>query len=125
MVKKKKALGIDPLGWIKSTKDIEEQKTQRKHRENTEKTKEVENIPKFETYEVKLTLRLNDEQLNFLTNLERSIMKNRSSKNKKERITKNSLIRSSIELLKTINFDKSEISEERVLIERILKNSNK
>lgn len=120
MVKKKKALGIDPLGWIKPTKDIEEQGIE-KNRKKVKLTKEVEKVPKFETYEIKLTLRLNDEQLDFLTNLERNIMKNRSSKNKKERITKNSIIRSSIELLKTINFDKSEISEEKVLVERILK----
>lgn len=120
MVKKKKALGIDPLGWIKPTKDIEEQDIE-KNRKKVKLTKEVEKVPKFETYEVKLTLRLNDEQLDFLTNLERNIMKNRSSKNKKERITKNSIIRSSIELLKTISFDKSEISEEKVLVERILK----
>ncbi len=48
-------------------------------------------------------------------------MKNRSSKNKKERITKNSIIRAMLENLKYMNFDKKEIPDEKTLQNRIKK----
>lgn len=111
MTNKKKVLGIDPLSWIKQTKDSFEEESQ----VYTKK----EEVPKFETYEIKLTLRLAEEHLNFLSGLEREIMKNRSSKNKKERITKNSIIRAMLENLKHINFDKKEIPDEKELQNRL------
>ena len=58
--------------------------------------------------------------MDFLSALEREIMKKRTGKNKKERITKNSLIRTALEVLKIIDFDRSEISDEKKLIERVL-----
>lgn len=115
MVTKKKALGIDPLGWIKQTKGLEEKEESKTNNKKTTKL-----LPKFETYEVKLTTRLNEEQLDFLTTLEREIMKKRSGKNKKERITKNSLIRTAVEVLKIIDFDRSEIADEKKLVERVI-----
>ena len=84
MVNKKKAMGVDPLSWIKQTKDAEGVEG-----DLPVIKKEKPKLPKYETYEVKLTLRLGDEHLNFLTDLERQIMKSRSPKNKRERITKN------------------------------------
>ncbi|MGH7884931.1 MAG: hypothetical protein ACRENO_04455 [Thermodesulfobacteriota bacterium] len=113
MTNKKKVLGIDPLSWIKQTKDSFEEKNF--------VDKLDEHVPKFETYEVKLTLRLAEEHLNFLSGLEREIMKNRSSKNKKERITKNSIVRAMLENLKYINFDKKEIPDEKELQNRLKK----
>lgn len=115
MTNKKKVLGVDPLSWIKQTKDSYEEGLPK---EKKDKNKNTE-IPKFKTYEVKLTLRLAEEHLDFLSGLEREIMKNRSSENKKERITKNSIIRAMIESLQEVNFDKKEIPDEKELQKRI------
>lgn len=113
MTNKKKVLGVDPLSWIKQTKE-------NPNKEGViHKKSEEENIPKFKTYEVKLTLRLAEDQLDFLSSMEREIMKNRSSKNKKERITKNSIIRAVLENLKDVDFDKKEIPDEKELEKRI------
>ena len=122
MATKKKVLGVDPLSWIKETKIKKpnqlEEKFSFKKTEATEKTTK----PKFESYDVKLTIRLNEAQLDFLTNLEREIMKKRSKQNKKERITKNSIIRSMLNVFSKheIEFNKSEIPDEDELTKRIL-----
>ena len=116
MVNKKKVMGVDPLSWIKQTKEGENETT-----DVSVIKKEKTNLPKYETYEVKLTLRLNDEHLEYLTNLERQIMKNRSSKNKKERITKNSILRAMIDAFKEVDFKKEEIPDERELKRRFVK----
>lgn len=113
MTNKKKVLGVDPLSWIKQTKENPN------NEEVVHKKNHKKNIPKFKTYEVKLTLRLAEDQLDFLSGMEREIMKNRSSKNKKERITKNSIIRAALENLKNIDFDKKEIPDEEELEKRI------
>ena len=122
MATKKKVLGVDPLSWIKETKIKKPNKLEEKF--SFRKTEPSENTtkPKFESYEVKLTIRLNEEQLDFLTNLEREIMKRRSKDNKKERITKNSIIRSMLNVFSEYGFDfnKSEIPDEDELTKRIL-----
>lgn len=115
---KKKVLGVDPLSWIKQTKEIPEEKSFLEEKKDKERKSY---IPKFKTYEIKLTLRLAEDHLNFLSELEREIMKNRSSKNKKERITKNSIIRAMLESLKLIDFDKKEIPDEKELKSRLKK----
>ncbi len=76
-------------------------------------------MPKFKTFEVKLSILLREDQLEYLTNLERQIMKNRSSQNKKERITKNSIIRAYIDILSSVEFDKLEIKDEAELLRRL------
>lgn len=114
MTTKKKVLGVDPLSWIKQTKeDLIEEISQEKP-----KNKEETELPKYETYEVKLTLRISDSHLDYLTRLERDIMKSRSSKNKKERITKNSIIRAMIESFKLLELKKEEIPDEVELKKR-------
>lgn len=112
MTTKKKVLGVDPLSWIKKTGDdvyIEEHV----------KEKEYSEVPKYESYEVKLTVRLSEEHLDFLSSLEREIMKNRSKVNRKERITKNSIIRSIINVFRDLDYEKTEISTEEELTRRI------
>lgn len=116
MTTKKKVLGVDPLSWIKKTGDdvyIEEKEKlhvkDKGHRE----------VPKYESYEVKLTVRLSEEHLDFLSSLEREIMKNRSKVNRKERITKNSIIRSIIDVFRDLDYEKTEISTEEELTRRI------
>ncbi|NIP32127.1 MAG: hypothetical protein GTN99_11375 [Candidatus Dadabacteria bacterium] len=118
MTNKKKVLGVDPLSWIKQTK---EDLNDDDFLEKKEYKKTATPLPKYETYEVKLTLRLNDDHLDYLTKLEREIMKNRSPKNKKERITKNSILRAMIESFKEVDFKKDEISDELELKKRLIK----
>ena len=119
MTTKKKVLGIDPLSWI-----TERENNKSIRIEDIVGGKEKRNVPKYETYDVKLTIRLNEKQLNFLTSLEREIMKNRTSKNKKERITKNSIIRSLLNVFEEngSEFNNSEIPDEKELEKRIFKN---
>ncbi len=116
MTTKKKVIGVDPLSWI-SEKD----KKKSIKIEDILGSKDKKTLRKYETYDVKLTIRLNEDQLDFLTNLEREIMKKRSSKNKKERITKNSIIRSLINAFESngASFNSSEIPDEKELEKRI------
>ena len=148
---KKKALGTDPLSWIKSTadeKEIEEGIEEEVNKseaakdawsaaaalgnkadalpEKTEDKTQVElfgedaeredatgrAVPKFESFGVKLTVRLSDEQLEYLAALERRIMKSRSRGNRAERITKNSIIRAAVNALAKLEIDPSEIGSE-------------
>ena len=121
MANKKKVLGVDPLSWIKETKIKKPNQLEKKF--SLKKTANLDKSikPKFESYDVKLTIRLNETQLDFLTNLEREIMRKRSKENKKERITKNSIIRSMLNVFNEygIEFNKSEIPDEDELTKRI------
>lgn len=116
MTTKKKVLGVDPLSWIS-----EKEKNKSIKIEDIVGKKEKPTLPKYETFDVKLTIRLNENQLNFLTALEREIMKKRSSKNKKERITKNSIIRTLINAFEVNSsaFNPEEIPDEKELEKRI------
>lgn len=116
MATKKKVLGVDPLSWIKKTENIYTEE----NRLNTTRTeKRSSEVPKYRSYEVKLTVRLSEDHLEFLSSLEREIMKNRSRENRKERITKNSIIRSIIDVFRNLDYEKSEISNEEELTRRI------
>lgn len=117
MANKKRVLGVDPLSWIKKTS---EEKLEDNNREKYQKDISLE-VPKFETYDIKLTVRLSDKHLNYLSNIEREVMKKRSKKNRKERITKNSVIRSIINALSNIEIDTFEIPNEEELTKRIKK----
>jgi hypothetical protein len=130
---RKKVLGADPLSWIKPTIPVDEklqietrQSLLQEEEKTTLRTSEVSqsrilykgenlNVPKFQTYEIKLTLRLKENQLEFLSRLERKIMKNRSCTNRKERITKNSIIRAMIDVFRNLSIDTNEISDENEL----------
>lgn len=75
--------------------------------------------PKFKTFEVKLSILLREDQLDHLKKLERMIMKSRSSQNKKERITKNTIIRTYLDTLSGLDIDVREVKNEQDLLERI------
>ncbi len=77
-------------------------------------------VPKYKTFDA-LTLRISREDFEFLHNLERDIMKNRSSENRKERITKNTIVRAMLSCFRNIKFDKDEIPNEAELRARIMK----
>lgn len=118
MTTKKRVLGADPLSWIKKTDDkhTDENETNQEKQQNTSFQ-----LPKYETYEVKLTVRLSESHLEFLSYLEREIMKSRSKKNRVERITKNSIIRSILDVFKNLDYEKTEIPTEKELTKRIQK----
>ncbi|MFN4226881.1 MAG: hypothetical protein ACK4F0_01900 [Candidatus Ratteibacteria bacterium] len=113
---KKGGLGKDPLSWISST--IIEEKT--KNLSEQEEKVEIKKIPKFKTFEVRLTTLLREDQLEFLEKLIRDIHKNRAPQYRKERITKNTLIRVFIDAFKDVNFNIKDISDEQELLKRVL-----
>ena len=125
---KKKALGDDPLSWIKSTVQSEKE-NQDTDREPTsiendlalskapDKTKKSE-VPKFQTYEVQLAVRFRNDQVEFLSKLEREVMQNRSPINRKERITKNSILRAITDAAMDLNINTDEIKDEVELLNR-------
>ena len=114
MSSKKKVLGVDPLSWIKQSKLLDLDTGEKKPKDLP-----VGDSPKYQSYDVKLTIRISEQQLAYLSNLEREIMKSRSKENKKERITKNSIIRAMIRVLSDFEFDHSEIPDEDFLFKRM------
>lgn len=125
---KKKALGDDPLSWIKSTvpseKEIQDTDREQIPIENDltltkapEKAKKPE-VPKFQTYEVQLAVRFRNDQVEFLSKLEREVMQNRSPINRKERITKNSILRAITDATMDLNINTDEIKDEDELLNR-------
>jgi hypothetical protein len=76
-------------------------------------------LPKYQRLDVKLYVLLRDDQLEFLARLTREIMKNRTSAYKKERITKNTIIRALVDNLKELKLDVRNIPDEIELTKRI------
>jgi len=119
---KKTGLGKNPLEWIKPTTNKGKGELSQKLRKVTKKDrgKPKEAIPKFQTFEVKLTTLLNENQLDFLEKLVREIKKNRTAPYRKERITKNTLIRVFIDTFMQSKFDTKNIPDEKTLLARVL-----
>ncbi|MCM8832611.1 MAG: hypothetical protein NC816_01625 [Candidatus Omnitrophica bacterium] len=116
---RKGGLGKDPLSWISSTvKEEQEQKSEVIQKK--EEKREVKEIPKFKTFEVRLTTLLREDQLEFLEKLIRDIHRNREPQYRKERITKNTLIRVFIDAFRNVNFNIKNIPDEEELLNRIL-----
>ncbi|MCX7917810.1 MAG: hypothetical protein N2589_06785 [bacterium] len=114
---KKRGLGKDPLSWITST--VSENKEDKKEISEIKKIETEERIPKFKTFEVRLTTLLREDQLEFLEKLIRDIHKNREPQFRKERITKNTLIRVFIDAFRNVNFDIKNIPDEETLLLRV------
>jgi hypothetical protein len=130
-VSKRKVLGADPLSWIKPTVQIHDKEgLERNELDTTTASVEMvltsrnSRVPKFQTYEIKLTLRLGEDHLEFLSKLEREIMKKRSPANRKERITKNSILRAMINAAKNLDINTNEIGDETELIDRFRQGFN-
>jgi hypothetical protein len=75
-------------------------------------------VPKFLTFE-KLSILIREDQLDLLTRLERSILRSRDKAHRKERITKNSILRAYIDALAELDLDLENISDEEELLRRI------
>jgi len=118
---KKTGLGRDPLKWIQPTtaekKAIEKEVELKLSPEKKDKQKET--LPKFKTFEVRLTSLLREDQLDFLEKLTREVQKNRAPEFRKERITKNTLIRVFIDAFMDTEIDTANIPDEETLLQRV------
>ncbi|MCM8758912.1 MAG: hypothetical protein NC906_03975 [Candidatus Omnitrophica bacterium] len=79
----------------------------------------VKKIPKFQTFEIRLTVPFSQQHLTFLDKMQREILKNRDKQYKKERITKNSIIRACVEAFKDVEINLKNIPDEETLLERL------
>ena len=79
----------------------------------------ISRVPKFRTFEVKLSVLLTQDQLDFLEKFTRNIMINRDRDNKRERITKNTIIRAYIDALKDLDIDINNIPDQETLLQRL------
>ena len=138
MAKNKTGLGENPLTWIADTSKTttaetaetakpksRERPKQVQKSETSEVQTELQNlrsseVPKFKTFEVKLSILLRDDQLQFLEKLTRDIMTNRDSAHRQERITKNTVLRACIDALNGVTLDTENISDEEELRRRIV-----
>ena len=116
MADEKTSGGVDPNIWIRPP----EERDGKDSIGSTTLASEPETLPKYKTFDV-VTLRISHEDFEFLHNLEREIMKNRSRENKKERITKNSIMRAMLGCLKNVKFDRKDIPDENELRIRIMR----
>ncbi len=113
---KKKGLGLNPLDNIIPNKNNEE--TALKSMKPL-KSKSLKHL-KFKDCE-KLLISIRPEQLEFLERLLKKIMRQRSSEYKEERITKNTIVRTAIDILNEVEnrIDTVNIPNESVLSVRI------
>ena len=119
---KKTGLGDNPLDWIVDTSKQSKDKLKDKSSELTNSN--TTEVPKFRSFEVKLSILLRENQLDFLEKLTRQIMTSRDSGNKKERITKNTILRTLIDALKDLDINKTNIPNETELLKRIREKIN-
>lgn len=112
-----KGKGIDSLlfGISEKDKELEEEK-----KPNNEVKKLRSKIKKIDVtdYE-RITVPLRVEQVDKLSKIERTIMKSRSRKAKKQRITKNTIIRACLDAFLDVDFDIKEIQDENELRDRL------
>lgn len=76
-------------------------------------------VPKFETFEVKLSILLREDQLAFLERMTREIMGNRDRDSRRERITKNTIVRACLDVLQGLEIDTAKVPDEEELRRRI------
>ncbi len=69
---------------------------------------------------VRLTVPVTREQEEILTRIARTITQSRDKAHRSQRITKAAIIRAYIDAMSTISFDSRNISNESLLLERIL-----
>jgi len=115
---KKKGLGLNPLDTL--IPDPTEQPATEVKPLKPLKSKTLKPL-NFKDCE-KLLVSIRFEQLEFLERLSKKIMNNRSSEHKEKRITKNTLFRVAVDMLKKVenSLDTTNIPNESVLYTRII-----
>ena len=76
-------------------------------------------LPKFETFEVKLSILLRGDQLEFLERMTREVMGHRDRDNRRERITKNTVVRACLDALGEVEINTANVPDEEELLRRI------
>ena len=120
---KRTGLGRDPLSWITST--VPEGKREKralsevKPETKKETQKREGTTPKFKTFDVRLTVLLREDQLSFLDKVIREVNKNRAPEYRKERITKNTVLRAFIDAFSDTRFNLKNIADEENLLSRV------
>ena len=145
---KKTGMGSAPLAWVRNTREsadepaaapdpsppakdaapapkapggeVAEAKPQIETVDNTAEVRKSATSAgaKFRSLEA-ITVRLRGDQLEFLERLTREIMGNRERDSRKERITKNTVVRACLDALREVGFDSSNIPDETELLRRI------
>jgi len=107
-----------PVDEIADTLKVKESKTVKVQNSLTPQLKQfnTQKLPKYKTLRP-IQLRLRDDQIEFLDRLERRIMSERWSG--KERITKNTILRTLVDILKEIDITTREITDETELFRKI------
>lgn len=121
---RKRGMGSDPLSWIGESEPeagADARLRGGEGRVREEASPDVPQLasrvlPKFMTL-VPVTARLTEEQVDWLDAAERRIMRSRSRR--RERITKNTLLRAAISLLMALPWDHRDIADEDELVERL------
>lgn len=80
----------------------------------------ISDIQTEEEPTVRLTVPVRPDQEELLTRIARTITQNRDRHHRAQRITKATIIRAYIDALSTLTFDIDDISDEKVLLNRIL-----
>jgi hypothetical protein len=116
-------MGKDPLSWIGEGAGTRRAKPARAEAPEVEEApsdvqSQSAQVPKFMTL-VPVTARLSEPQVEWLDTVERRIM--RSRRRKRERITKNTLLRAAVEVMMALKCDYSEIADEAELVARVKK----
>ncbi len=111
--------GIDDLlfGLAENEKELKKEKVPKKSQVKKLRSSEI-SYHQAETVE-RLTVPLPLDQVQSLNSLERAIMKSRSRRAKKQRITKNSIIRACLQVFLSLDLDVKEIPDEAELVKRI------
>ena len=117
---RKTGLGKDPLSWIRPTAPKGEKVSRHAEKQDARERPANDRVPKFKTFEVRLTTLLRDDQLEFLDKVTRDIKKNRTAEYRKERITKNTILRALIDGFMLAPLDVKNIADEKALLERLL-----
>jgi len=143
---RKTGMGSAPLAWVRNTRESTEdpapeasapvkRRTSARNAqsgeapeakppiESVDNTSELQKSltsegAKFRTLEA-ITVRLRVDQLEFLERLTREIMGNRDRDSRKERITKNTVVRVCLDALREVGFDSVNIPDETELLRRI------
>jgi len=120
---KKTGLGRDPLKWINTTSESAEKVSVEKevelHLSAKKKKEKPDRMPKFKTFDIRLTSLLREDQLEFLEKLIRDIQKNRAPEYRKERITKNTLMRVFIDAFMDVKINTADIPDEETLLKKV------
>jgi hypothetical protein len=81
--------------------------------------KEKGTLPKFKTFDVRLTVLFREDHLDFLDKMVREVNKNRTAEFREERITKNTVLRAMVDAFKETEVDLQNIPDEEVLAKRL------